>query len=132
MLFRSDAASFLRDVANSGYSQADELEADQLGIRYVINAGYNPHVALALLEDFSRFENPWPFLRTHPYIAKRREDLRRYLTETGILTTPTAGSAPTVAADRIRQLRETQRLYPAGSVSWKNLQRQIEELEGRR
>ena len=129
-----DAASLLRDVANSGYSQADELEADQLGIRYVVKAGFAPRAALALLEDFSRFENPWPFLRTHPYIVKRREDLRRYLTDTGVLTTPTAtpASASEGAAERINALRNAQRLYPAGSVSWKNLQRQIEELEGRR
>jgi seryl-tRNA synthetase len=61
-------------------------------------------------------------LRTHPYAAQRREDLQRYLSET--LTLP--------AADRITQLREVQRLYPVGSVSWKNLQRQIDDLEGQR
>ena len=116
-----DAASLLRDVANSGYSQAQELEADQLGIRYVIKAEFDPRAALALLTDFGRFENPWPFLRTHPYVAQRRMDLQRYLSETGALP----------AADRIKQLRDAQRLYPAGSVSWKNLQRQIDELEGR-
>ena len=116
-----DAASLLRDVANSGYSQAQELEADQLGIRYVIKAGFEPRAALALLEDFARFENPWPFLRTHPYVAKRREDLQRYVIETGALPD-----------ERITQLRDAQGLYPVGSVSWKNLQRQIEALERRR
>jgi len=124
-----NAASLLQDVANSGYSQEDELEADQLGIRYVIKAGFDPNAALALLEDFGRFENPSPFLRTHPYTTQRRADLQRYLTETGVLTTPTAASASDASADRIRQLRQAQRLYPVGSVSWKNLQRQIEELE---
>jgi len=119
-----DAASLLNDVALSGYSQEQEFEADQLGIRYVIKAGFDPKAALALLEDFSRFENPWPFLRTHPYVVQRRADLQRYLIETGVLTT-------SVTAERIKQLRDAQRLYPVGSVSWQNLQRQIEELEGR-
>jgi predicted Zn-dependent protease len=129
-----DVASLLRDVALSGYSQEQELEADQLGIRYVITAGFDPKTALALLGDFARFENPWPFLRTHPYVAKRREDLQRYLIDTGVLAaTPVpSGPASGTIADRIKHLRDAQRLYPAGSVSWKNLQRQIDELEGRR
>ena len=116
-----DVVSMLQDVANSGYSQDQELEADQLGIRYVIKAGYNPYAALALLSDFSRFENPWPFLRTHPYMAQRREDLQRYLEETGSIR-PTRAS---VEATR-NALRNAQRLYPVGSVSWKNLQRQLD------
>jgi predicted Zn-dependent protease len=87
----------------------------------VIKAGFDPKAALALLEDFSRFENPSPFLRTHPYAAQRRADLQRYVSDSGALP----------ATDRIKQLRDAQRLYPVGSVSWKNLQRQIEELEGR-
>jgi predicted Zn-dependent protease len=117
-----NAASLLRDVAISGYGQAQELEADQLGIRYVMKAGFDPRAALALLEDFSRFENPSPFLRTHPYVAQRQADLQRYLSEPGALP----------AADRIKALRDAQRLYPVGSVSWKNLQRQIDDLEGQR
>lgn len=134
-----DAASLLRDVANSGYSQEQELEADQLGIQYVIKAGFNPRAALELLQDFERFENPWPFLRTHPYIAQRQEDLRRYLSEIGttaaspVNASSTSPPARTQAdEDRLRQLRQAQKLYPAGSVSWKNLQRQIDALEGRR
>ena len=80
-----DVVSLLQDVANSGYSQDQELESDQLGIRYVMRAGYDPRAALDLLSDFSRFENPWPFFRTHPYMAQRREDLVRYLTDIGAL-----------------------------------------------
>ena len=127
-----DAASLLRNVANSGYSQEQELEADQLGIRYVMRAGFNPKAALDLLQDFSRFENPWPFLRTHPYIVQRRADLQRYLEEAGNLP---QGSMSPSASDgvsvRVRQLRAAQHLYPAGSVSWQNLQRQIDALEKR-
>jgi predicted Zn-dependent protease len=137
-----NAASLLRDVANSGYSQEQELEADQLGIRYVIRAGFKPQASLDLLQDFSRFERPWQFLRTHPYAAQRRADLQRYLAETGQLGTGsgTAASTPAPSASaasqggveaRRRQLREAQRLYPEGSISWQNLQRQIDALERR-
>ena len=116
----------------SGYSQDQELEADQLGIRYVMRAGFDPQAALDLLEDFARFENPWPFLRTHPYTAERRAQLARYLSElrgASLPPEPAAVPAAPARAERIRQLRQVQRQYPDGSVSWKNLQRQIEVLE---
>ena len=126
-----DAASLLSDVAASGYSQAQELEADQLGIRYVIRAGFDPRAALDLLQDFARFDTPWPFLRTHPYITQRRADLQRYLAEQGRLTgSVTRPTERITRADRARQLREVQKLYPVGSVSWNNLQHQIDALEG--
>ena len=125
-----DAASLVRDVQNSGYSQEQELEADQLGIRYVVRAGFRPEAALDLLQDFERFDNPWPFLRTHPYIALRREYLRRYLVETSAMTSQGVGAREGTAINaRRRQLREAQTLYPVGSISWQNLQRQIDALD---
>ncbi|MBI4341515.1 MAG: M48 family metalloprotease [Candidatus Omnitrophica bacterium] len=112
-----DAASVLADVSNSGFSQEQELEADQLGIQYVMRAGFAPRAALDLLDDFQRFDSLSPFLRTHPYMATRREYLARYVSEVG---------SP---EQRLQQLRDAQRLYPPGSVSWNNLQRQIQQLE---
>ncbi|MBI2104980.1 MAG: M48 family metalloprotease [Candidatus Omnitrophica bacterium] len=130
-----DAVGLLQDVANSGYSQEQELEADQLGIRYVSRAGFAPRAALDLLQDFSRFDYPWPFMRTHPYTSVRRDYLERYLAETssGIRYRPTHPAndrylIPDVEAQR-KALREAQRLYPRGSVSWQNLQRQLEALD---
>ena len=133
-----DATSLLQDVALSGYSQDQELEADQLGIRYVIRAGFDPKAALGLLDDFARFDNPSPFLRTHPYTAQRRADLVRYLEETQRQDSG-AGSAPVrqesggrpagAVEEERRRLRQLQQLYPKGSVSWKNLQRQIDALD---
>ncbi|OGX29646.1 MAG: hypothetical protein A3B78_02505 [Omnitrophica WOR_2 bacterium RIFCSPHIGHO2_02_FULL_67_20] len=134
------AVSLAREAVNSTYSQQDELEADQLGIQYVIRAGYDPSVALDLLTDFARFDNPWPFLRTHPYILTRREYLARYLADTGRLPS-SAGAQPVEHAETTRaavrderaeqtkRLQDAQRLYPPSSVSWTNLQRQIDALE---
>lgn len=126
-----DAASIIQDVHNSGYSQEHELEADQLGIRYVIRAGFDPRAALDFLRDFERFDSPSPLLRTHPYIALRRAYLQRYLEETEGLASAATGSQPTRGEERLRELRETQKLYPRDSVSWKNLQAQIDALERR-
>jgi predicted Zn-dependent protease len=129
------AVSLAREVVHSNYSQQDELEADQLGIQYAMRAGFNPRAALDLLEDFQRFDVGSPLLRTHPYIATRREYLVRYLAETGRLT----DAAPPVmrlrddgrrgTSDTLKHLRDIQRLYPTGSVSWMNLQRQIDAAE---
>jgi len=124
-----DAASLLNDVALSGYSQAQELEADQLGMRYLTRTGFDPTAAVELLRDFSRFDTPWPFMRTHPYAEVRRQYLQRYLTE----QERTAGSPRQAdthhVRERLKTLRDAQRLYPMGSVSWANLQRQIDVLE---
>lgn len=137
-------AQILQDVRNSGYSQEQELEADQLGVRYVIRAKFDPRKGLEMLKDFERFDSPQPIMRSHPYIALRRAYLERYLQETGHLasvpqppTSFTAGPFPRVTpppprdSARLRALRETQKSYPRGSVSWKNLQAQIDALESR-
>ena len=130
----TDAASLLADVANSGYSQSQELEADQLGIRYMIRAGFDPTAALDLLQDFARFDSPSPFLRTHPYVVQRRTDLQRYLADIGYASAPKASGGlaprpPGDLAERVRPLRQAQALSPKDSISWKNLQRQIAQLE---
>ena len=122
--FVVDAASLLADVAASGFSQNQELEADQFGIRYVMRAGYDPHAALDLLQDFARFETPSLFLRTHPYVTERRAQLARYLMET---THP----VPVTVGGRIESLRRVQQLYPKESVSWRNLQQQIDALQNK-
>jgi len=126
----SEVASLVNDVVLSGYSQEQELEADQLGIRYGLRAGYDPWAAVTLLEDFKRFEIPWPFLRTHPYIERRRQDLERFLTESDVA--PQRIEKPDVhtsTEEARKRLLDAQKLYPIGSQSWKNIQKQLEVLE---
>ena len=116
-----DAVTVVNNLAVSGYSQQQELEADQLGMRYLLRAGYDPRAALEMVEDFKRFDQPTLFLRTHPVTELRAEYLRRYLQEL-------KGSAEPVQEQR-RRLQDTQKLYPPGSVSWNNLQRQMDALD---
>ena len=136
----NDAVSLVNQTAISGYSQEQELEADQLGVRYMMRAGYDPHDALNLLDDFTRFESggpmiairgvpvPAPFLRTHPYTSLRRAYLARYLNESRVADKP-ASTASTDLDEARRRLREAQKLYPPTSQSWRNLQRQLDALD---
>ncbi len=123
-----DVASLLNEVAISGYSQEQELEADQLGIRYLQRAGFTPEAALTLLNDFQRFERGGAFLRTHPYAAERRAHLVRYLAETGASPGHVGATEDGLEA-RKQALRAAQELYPRNSVSWQNLQRQLDALD---
>jgi predicted Zn-dependent protease len=101
----NSVAGLVNQAIAMGYSQEQELEADQLGMRYLIRAGYDPKPALAMVEDFKRFDRPGvDFLRTHPYTERRLEDLRRYLAESGYLSgsgtaqTSSPGSTPALSA----------------------------------
>lgn len=127
------AVDLIQQVSFNGYSQEQELEADQLGIRYVRKAGFDPSAALDVLQDFTRFEGApvGSFLRTHPYSELRRAYLQRYLEESGWRATPgSAAAAPSDASMAKRQqLQRIQQMYPRDSVSWRNLQRQIDALE---
>ena len=58
------------------HSQADEFQADQLGVKYMKKAGYNPSEMLNLLQKLKAQEEkepirPYSYWRTHPYIAQR-------------------------------------------------------------
>jgi MAF protein len=60
----------------SGYSQADELNADQLGARYAKRAGYDPQGMLVFLKKLKardKKEKPRPlsYFKSHPYISER-------------------------------------------------------------
>ncbi|MBI4355463.1 MAG: M48 family metalloprotease [Candidatus Omnitrophica bacterium] len=71
--------NMIAQIHLSGYNQGQELEADQLGLRYLLRAGFDPEAALRMLEDFQRFEIHGTFLRTHPYVARRAQDLGHFL-----------------------------------------------------
>ncbi len=58
------------------YSQDDEIQADNLGIKYMKAAGYDPHGMTALLEDLQDYDRHQPirpkmYGRTHPYVHQR-------------------------------------------------------------
>ncbi|MBI3010116.1 MAG: M48 family metalloprotease [Candidatus Omnitrophica bacterium] len=140
------AAALVNQAILSGFSQEDELEADQLALRYLMKAGYDPTAPVRMLEDFRKFDQggpyiqvqgvpiPAPFLRSHPYTDRRLQDIQRYLADvqSGQLVAgqpaPSSGTAASIEEQRSR-LREAQKLYPPGSQSWKNIQSQLDMLQ---
>jgi predicted Zn-dependent protease len=60
------------------FSRANEAEADEIGLRYMAKAGYDPNQASLLWERFGASEKGGPpvFLSTHPASKARQEALR--------------------------------------------------------
>jgi len=63
------------------FSRSNEEEADEIGLRYMSLAGYDPHEAPLLWERFGASEKGGPpaFLSTHPSSKSRQEDLEKQL-----------------------------------------------------
>jgi predicted Zn-dependent protease len=66
------------------YSQQDEMQADELGLKYMTAAGFNPNGMVKLLEilqDHDRKERirPISYGRTHPYTHERIANANRLI-----------------------------------------------------
>lgn len=66
------------------HSRAQESEADQIGLRYMARAGYDPEAAVGFWQRFAAYSaqqgnNTPAFLRTHPTDATRVQQLQQWL-----------------------------------------------------
>jgi predicted Zn-dependent protease len=64
------------------YSQADELEADRLSVKYLKAAGFEPAQSIVFMErlrdhTFRQPSRRYSYFRTHPYFADRIRQLRQ-------------------------------------------------------
>ena len=64
------------DTMFLSYSQEDEIQADNLGIKYMKAAGYDPRGMIAMLESLQDYDRKQPirpkmYGRTHPYVYQR-------------------------------------------------------------
>ena len=64
------------DTMFLAYSQDDEIQADNLGIKYMKAAGYDPQGMVAMLESLQDYDRKQPirqkmYGRTHPYTYQR-------------------------------------------------------------
>lgn len=78
------------------YSRAHETEADEVGLRYAIRAGYDPWEAPKLWERMAKLGGGGPeWLRTHPDSGRRAENLKEKIPQL-LAEERGPGSAPAV------------------------------------
>jgi predicted Zn-dependent protease len=85
MILVAQTADLFTSLYLLGYSREHELEADQVGIRYMVSCGYDPKAALSFFERLGALEKKagpdnWePYLRSHPPTDQRIELAKAYL-----------------------------------------------------
>lgn len=91
------AAKIGRDIVGSlgmlKFSRDDEIEADRLGVRYMLRAGYNPEAMVSFQEKLGKLQSGKSsrvlmFLSTHPMSQDRVTAIKQE-----IATLPTDGEA---------------------------------------
>ena len=73
------AAQMLGNVINMKYGRADENEADTLGVRFLVEAGYDPEALIGvmqILKDSAGSGGQPEILSTHPDPGNRMESIR--------------------------------------------------------
>ncbi len=79
-------ASVVANFKNLKYGREDELEADRLGVRFMIDAGYNPYnyiEVMNILDKASGGQAPPEFQSTHPSGPHRVEEIKAAIKEYG-------------------------------------------------
>ncbi|MFA7687694.1 MAG: M48 family metalloprotease [Moheibacter sp.] len=72
-------AQIVANMVNMKYGREDELESDELGVRLMVEAGYNPEALIGvmdILEQASGNSNVPEFQSTHPAPENRRQKIR--------------------------------------------------------
>ena len=72
-------AQMVANMVNMKYGREDELESDELGVRLMIEAGYDPEALIGvmdILEQASGGSEVPEFQSTHPSPENRREKIR--------------------------------------------------------
>jgi beta-barrel assembly-enhancing protease len=72
-------AQFVSQLKNTAYGREDELESDQLGVRFMVRAGYDPNALIRVMEVLKKAaagRAPPEFLSTHPDPENRVERIK--------------------------------------------------------
>lgn len=77
----SQAAGLGAQLLSLNYSREHEHEADVIGMRYTIRAGYDPYAMIETMEILERESSvrPIEFLSTHPNPGNRKDNLRKIM-----------------------------------------------------
>jgi predicted Zn-dependent protease len=108
------AAAMVNQMAQLKFSREDESEADQFGLKYMAQAGYDPTAMLdvmRILKEASKGGRQPEFLATHPLPETRLEAIKEYLATNypdGVPASLTKGrSLPRVGLGESRSERES-------------------------
>jgi len=72
-------AALVGKVVNLKYGRDDELESDRLGVRFMAQAGYDPHALIGVMEILARAgggARPPEFFSTHPNPENRVAEIQ--------------------------------------------------------
>ncbi len=75
----AQAAQMIANVVGMSYGRDQELESDDLGVRFMIQAGYDPQAlvkVMEILEKASGGQSQPEFMSTHPSPANRIEKIK--------------------------------------------------------
>ncbi|MBI4395700.1 MAG: M48 family metalloprotease [Elusimicrobia bacterium] len=94
MVMVAQTADLFTNLYLMGYSREYELEADRVGTRYMLSAGYDPEAALMFFARLKKLEkqeglDKWEsFFRSHPHTEDRVEQVRRYMERMNVSQRP--------------------------------------------
>jgi len=79
-------ASTINQMTQLHFSRHDESQADECGLRFMTQAGYDPHAMLKVMEVLQQVTNeqggrPPEMLQTHPYPEQRMADINAWLAQ---------------------------------------------------
>ncbi|MDO5656655.1 MAG: M48 family metallopeptidase [Flavobacteriaceae bacterium] len=72
-------AQMIANMVNMKYGREDELESDELGVRFMVQSGYNPTAlirVMEILDEASGGQAPPEFASTHPSPANRIQKIQ--------------------------------------------------------
>ncbi len=79
---RGKAACAITELMGA-YSRQDEKQADELSVKYLKDAGYDPRAAVKVIEKLKALRKKAPrarysYYRSHPYLSERASYLEKY------------------------------------------------------
>jgi predicted Zn-dependent protease len=80
----SQVANLIYTLKTTSYGRADENQADELGVKAMVNAGYNPEAlkqVMAILKQVGGGGGGPEFLKTHPDPGNRIEHIQQVIEE---------------------------------------------------
>jgi len=84
-------AAVVANSVNMKYGRQDELESDNLGVKYMIDAGYNPYQfieVMHILDEASGGQQVPEFNSTHPSGPHRIEEIKEAIKNNGYTGSP--------------------------------------------